>query len=111
MSTVFDAAPIAASTWALPLVMFARSKAWLAVSGLVMVYYLRFWLAYQWPDQPVLGTRYSGAAFFDLVVTWIEYGPWLVWLSWGTARRRAAPPEMSAAVNSAQHCKMEGLLP
>ena len=98
-------------TWALPLVMFAHSWAWLAVSGLAMVYYLRFWLTYHWPDQPVLGTRYSGATFFDLVVTWIEYGPWFVWLAWDTARRRAAPSDLSAAVNSAQYSEMEGLLP
>ncbi|NQT11962.1 MAG: DUF2029 domain-containing protein [Planctomycetes bacterium] len=96
--------------WALPLVMFARSKAWLAVSGLAMVYYLRFWLAYHWPGQPVLGTPYSGATFFDLAVTWIEYGPWFVWLAWDTARRRTAPADMSATVNSAQHSEMEGLL-
>ncbi len=86
--------------WALPLVMFARSKAWLAVSGLTMLYYLRFWLAYHWPDQPVLGTRYSGGTFFDLVVTWTEYAPWLVWLAWDSARRRAAPSTLSAGVNS-----------
>ncbi len=74
--------------WALPLVTFARSKAWLAVSGLTMIYYLRFWLAYHWPDQPVLGTPYSGAAFFDFVVPWIEYGPWFAWLAWEAAWRR-----------------------
>jgi hypothetical protein len=67
-------------TWALPLVMFARGRAWLAVSGLVMVYYLRFWLTAHWPEQGVAGTSYSGAAFFDLVVTWFEYGPWLLCL-------------------------------
>ena len=98
-------------TWALPLVMFARSQAWLAVSGLAMIYYLRFWLTYHWPDQPVLGTRYSGTTFFDFVVTWIEYGPWFVWLAWDTVRRRAAPPDTSAAVNSAQYSEKEGLLP
>lgn len=98
-------------TWALPLVMFAHGKAWLVVSGLAMVYYVRFWLTYHWPDQPVLGTRYSGATFFDLVVTWIEYGPWFVWLGWDTARRRAAPSDLSAAVNLAKHSEKEGLLP
>lgn len=69
-------------TWALPLVMFARSRAWLAASGLVMIYYLRFWLIYHWPEPPVLGTPYPGAAFFDFVVTWIEFGPWFLWLTW-----------------------------
>lgn len=74
--------------WALPLAVFARGRAWLAVSGLVMVYYLRFWLVEHWADAPVLGTRYAGAAFFDFVVVWFEYGPWFVWLAWEAARRR-----------------------
>jgi hypothetical protein len=68
-------------TWAMPLLPFARSRAWLALSGLVMLYYLRFWLVYHFPDAPVLGTTYSGALFYDFVVTWVEYGPWLAVLS------------------------------
>jgi hypothetical protein len=67
-------------TWVLPLLAFARSRVWLAMSGLVLLYYLRFWLSYHFPDTPVLGTPYDGVAFFDLVVTWIEYAPWLVCL-------------------------------
>lgn len=68
-------------TWALPLLPFARSRVWLAVSGLALPYYLRFWLSYHWPDTPVLDTGYSGATFFDFIVTWIEYAPWLVLLA------------------------------
>jgi hypothetical protein len=75
-------------TWALPLVMFARSRAWLAISGLVLVYYLRFWFSYHWPDAPVPGTGYQGTAFFDFVVTWLEYGPWFVWLAFDAWRWR-----------------------
>lgn len=71
--------------WALPLVMFAGNRAWLAMSGLVMIYYLRFWFVHHWADQPVLGTGYSGAVFFDFVVTWVEFGPWFLWLGWETA--------------------------
>lgn len=74
--------------WALPLVPFARSRAWLAVSGLALIYYLRFWLIYHWPEQPLLGTAYSGAAFFDFVVTWIEFGPWFLWLAIESLGRR-----------------------
>ena len=74
-------------TWALPLVMFARSRAWLALSGLTMIYYLRFWLSYHWPEEPFLGTPYAGAALFDLVVAWIEFGPWFLWLTWETGCR------------------------
>ena len=80
--------------WALPLVMFARGKAWLALSGLTMVYYVRFWLTYHWSDQPVFGTRYCGAAFFDLVVTWLEYGPCFVLLGVESWRRRGAAPDV-----------------
>lgn len=68
--------------WALPLVMFAPARAWLAVSGLTMIYYFRFWLSYHHPDDPVLGTPYSGTQFFDFVVTCLEFGPWFVWLAW-----------------------------
>jgi hypothetical protein len=67
-------------TWALPLLPFARNRMWLAVSGLVLIYYMRFWFIYHFPDTHVLGTRYGGAAFFDLVITWVEFGPWFVFL-------------------------------
>jgi len=65
-------------TWALPLLPFARGKAWLALSGLVLIYYARFWLTFHYPDPPVLGTTYKGALFFDYIVTWLEFGPWFV---------------------------------
>lgn len=68
-------------TWALPLLPFAKGRAWLAVSGLVLLYYLRFWFSYHWPTTPVPGTPYIGATFFDFVVTWAEYAPWFVWLA------------------------------
>jgi len=67
-------------TWAMPLLPFARSRAWLALSGLTFVYYVRFWMTAQFPS-PLLGTSYSGAQFFDFVVTWLEFAPWLVWLT------------------------------
>ena len=68
-------------TWVLPLLPFARSRVWLAMSGLVLLYYLRFWLGYHFSDEPVLGTAYHGTVFFDLVVTWFEYAPWFVCLT------------------------------
>jgi hypothetical protein len=74
-------------TWALPLLPFARGRAWLAVSGLVLIYYLRFWLSYHWPETHVLGTGYVGHAFFDFVVTWIEFAPWFGWLCVGSFLR------------------------
>ncbi|QDV82197.1 hypothetical protein [Stieleria magnilauensis] len=74
-------------TWALPLLPFARGRAWLAVSGLVLIYYLRFWLDYHFPTTAVLGTRYTGVAFFDFVITWIEFAPWFVVLIVGCRSR------------------------
>jgi hypothetical protein len=74
--------------WALPLLPFARGRAWFAVSGLVFIYYLRFWLLYHWPAQGILGTRYNGPLFFDFVMTWIEFGPWLLWLGATALGRR-----------------------
>lgn len=68
-------------TWAMPLVVFARSRVWLAVSGLAMVYYLRFWLDYHWPNEPVPGIGYSGKLTFDYVITWLEFAPWLALLT------------------------------
>ena len=78
-------------TWAVPLLPFARNRAWLALGGLVFLYYLRFWLTYHYADAPVLGTRYSGPWFFDYVVTWLEFGPWFVWLGWGWLGRERRP--------------------
>jgi hypothetical protein len=74
-------------TWAMPLVVFARSRAWLAVSGLAMVYYLRFWLDYQWPDESVPGIGYSGKLTFDYVVTWLQFAPWFALLTFFWAYR------------------------
>jgi hypothetical protein len=75
-------------TWALPLVMFAQGRAWLALSGLAMIYYLRFWFSCHWSETPVPGTSLRGAALFDFVVTWIEFGPWFVWLTVSAWLRR-----------------------
>ena len=43
------------------------------------MYYLRFGMAARF-SSPLLGTPYPGAQFFDFVVTWMEYAPWLMWL-------------------------------
>ena len=68
-------------TWALPLLPFARAKSWLLVSGLCLVYYLRFWLDCHWADTTVWGTRYVGFQFFDFVVTWLEFLPFFLILT------------------------------
>lgn len=74
-------------TWALPLLPFVRSRLWVAVSGLTMLYYLRFWLLYHYPSSTVFGSPYHGATFFDFVVTWIEFGPWFVCLAVSSLNR------------------------
>jgi hypothetical protein len=76
-------------TWALPFLPFARGRAWLAVSGLVFAYYLRFWLLYHFADASVAGTPYGPAHFFDYVVTSLEFGPWLAFLAGNAFIRRA----------------------
>lgn len=75
-------------TWAIPLLPFARGRAWLLMSGLVFLYYLRFWLMHHFPDAPVLATRYNGPLFFDYVVVWLEFFPWFVVLTADTLMRR-----------------------
>jgi hypothetical protein len=67
-------------TWALPLLPFARGRAWFAVSGLLTLYYLRFWLAYHFADTVLFGTGYRGEHFFHFVVVPLEHGLWTVWL-------------------------------
>lgn len=66
--------------WCMPFVAFACSRVWLALSGLAFMYYLRFWMTTQFPS-PLLGTSYPGPQFFDFIVTWLEYAPWFLWLT------------------------------
>lgn len=80
--------------WALPLVPFARGGTWLAMSGLVLGYYSRFWFVHHCSGVEVLHTPYRGVDFFDNVVVWLEYAPWFVWLATAylmRCRRRGAP--------------------
>lgn len=78
--------------WCLPLLAFARSRAWLALSGLAFVYYVRFWMTARF-TTPIFGTPYTGATFFDYVITWVEFAPWMLWLmldsgvSWSRCRK------------------------
>jgi len=66
--------------WVVPLLPFARGRAWLVVSGLVMAYYLRFWLKAHYDSPPLLGTPYDGVHFFHYVVVAWEHGIYLLWL-------------------------------
>jgi len=75
-------------TWAIPLLPFARGRAWFLLSGFVFLYYFRFWLMQHLPEALVLGTRYNGPRFFDYVVTWIEFCPWFAFLAASPSWRR-----------------------
>lgn len=67
-------------TWALPLLPFARGRAWFVVSGVLMLYYLRFWLNFHFADAVLFGTGYRGEFFFHFVLVPVEHGIWLGWL-------------------------------
>jgi len=67
-------------TWTLPLLAFARSRVWWLMSGVLFIYYLRFWFAYHYGNVVVGDSGYTGMAYFDLVVTWMEFAPWFLLL-------------------------------
>ena len=84
--------------WALPLIPFAKNRTWYLMSGLLFIYYLRFWFEYhftgvnvadslnQWvsfelPQWAGGISHYQGVDFFDFVVTWLEHLPWYLLLS------------------------------
>ncbi len=62
--------------WAMPFVVFSkRPAAWLLLSGMLLMYYLRFYFQNHFPDEVVWPTEYRGQLFFDFVVPWIEFFP------------------------------------
>ena len=78
--------------WALPLIPFIKNRTWYLMSGVLFLYYMRFWFEYHFTGQSVVGSlaenwsiltpfaHYQGVDFFDFVVTWVEYGPWFLLL-------------------------------
>lgn len=92
--------------WALPFIATTKNKAWHWMSGLLFIYYLRFWLEYHFTGVSVLQSfglgndhwlgpiaDYQGVHFFDFFVTWLEHGPWLVLLLFGTLKRKSQSRE------------------
>jgi hypothetical protein len=73
-------------SWALPFVVFA-SRPWLLVSGLALIYYLRFWFVYRFPNSAIL-SGLTGQRFFDEVLVWVEHLPVLLILAWSCLHRR-----------------------
>lgn len=77
--------------WAMPLISFAKNRTWLAISGLLFIYYLRFYFIAHFTGVEVVGfLPYDGALFFDYVLVWVEYVPWFVCLLIAWYRRRAS---------------------
>lgn len=67
--------------WAMPFAAFGGSRLWLVGPPIAMAYYLRFWLSANWSGEPILGTPYTGASFYDFVVVPCLYAPWLLLLA------------------------------
>ena len=75
--------------WVLPWIPFARNRTWLWMSGLVLMYYLRFYFAAHYAGRPVVSfLPYHGEPFFDFMVVWAEYFPWFVCLIVTSVLRR-----------------------
>ena len=83
--------------WALPLIPFAKNRTWYLLSGILFIYYIRFWFEYhstgisvtnqlsiRVPEWAIKISRYQGVDFFDFVVTWFEYLPWYLLLIYET---------------------------
>jgi len=83
--------------WALPFLGFARSWIWLAVSGLALLYYARFWLIYHLPEP--FWRDYGGRRFFDEIVVWFEHAPVLLGLAVAEVRRRVGSRVGGASEN------------
>ena len=69
-------------TWALPWLVFCRSRIWYVVAIVTMAYYLRFYYEYHGtvtPNEPgLMGTPYAGTAFFDFIFPVLEFAPILL---------------------------------
>lgn len=83
--------------WALPLIPFAKNRTWYLMSGILFIYYIRFYFEYHYTGLSVIESwsielpqwaekisRYQGVDFFDFVVTWLEYLPWYLLLTFET---------------------------
>lgn len=65
--------------WCLPFMVFDGRKSWFLLPGVVLLYYVGFWLERQ-PDAGVV----------EAALVWVEFLPFLLLLAWET--RRSQPP-------------------
>lgn len=62
--------------WSLPFMLFAGGRSWFLLTGLALIYYVRFWMEYQAPDTDRGVT--DALAFFDYTIVWLEYTPFFL---------------------------------
>ncbi len=74
--------------WALPLVPFAKNRGWILVSGMLTLYYFRFWFIYHAADPILAYAPYRGVETFDLVVVFFEHLPWMLLVAYLAFRAR-----------------------
>lgn len=84
-------------TWALPFVPFARSRAWLLLGILPLLYYARFWFEAHTPSVTIAGEAYKGVDIFDFLVVWLEFAPF--WLALALGRFRESRPLRGASIS------------
>ena len=77
--------------WAMPFLIFVRGRAWFLLSGLVLLYYLRFYFEYFWRDQKVFDTQFIGVDFYYFNVPWVEFLPFFILLFCGWILRIVVP--------------------
>lgn len=69
--------------WFLPLLPVVRVRAWRYLPAFAMIYYLRFWFEAANASGPPTGVQ-----FFDDIVVFIEFVPWMIWMFVETWIRR-----------------------
>jgi hypothetical protein len=62
--------------WCLPLMVFDGRRSWFLLTGLVLLYYLRFWLEYRAGDSAAGAA--AAQSLFDFHLVWLEYLPFFL---------------------------------
>ena len=79
--------------WSLPFLVFVPQRSWFLMTGLVFIYYMRFWFEYQ--ASPLgLEAVEDMLDWFDHEFVWFEYVPFFaaliaegIWGRWRQAHR------------------------
>jgi hypothetical protein len=75
--------------WCLPLMVFDGRRSWFLLTGLVLLYYLRFWLEYRAGDSAA--SVAAAQSLFDFHLVWVEYVPFFLVLlaeTWWSRRKK-----------------------